>query len=122
VIWLIAAASTLVGTGLSGLLSLLPALHVYNVLGGIALGVFALQSYGVFLPPEVLVPLVTSLGVGGPCSTRSRPSCSWRSPGWADGCSVAGSGMRTPWIPPLNGAIPNPDERPVGGIGIGVLG
>jgi putative membrane protein len=63
-IWLIAAASTLVGTVLSGLLSLLPALHVYNVLGGIAIGVFALQSSGVVLPPEVLVPLVTSLVVG----------------------------------------------------------
>lgn len=63
-IWLIATASALVGTALSSLLSLLPALHVYNVLGGIALGVFALQSSGMVLPPEVLVPLVTSLVVG----------------------------------------------------------
>jgi putative membrane protein len=64
VIWLAAVASALVGTLLSCLLSLLPALHVYNVLGGIALGVFALQASGTTLPPEILLPLVTALVVG----------------------------------------------------------
>ncbi|MDZ4197875.1 MAG: tripartite tricarboxylate transporter permease [Kiritimatiellia bacterium] len=63
-IWVLAVASALAGTLLSSLLSLLPALHIYNVLGGIVLGGIALQGAGVSLPPEVLLPLVTSLIVG----------------------------------------------------------
>lgn len=63
-VWLWAAGAALAGTALSSLLSLLPALHVFNVLGGLVLGALALQRAGVNLPPEILLPLVTSLIVG----------------------------------------------------------
>lgn len=61
---LIALAATLTGTLVSALVSLLPGLHVYNLLGALLLGLYALQDAGRAIPPEVYLPLMTGLIVG----------------------------------------------------------
>ncbi len=56
--------SRIIGTLLSNVLSCLPALHAYNVLGGLLLLQYALIDHGIRLPPEVYVPFMTSMIVG----------------------------------------------------------
>ena len=43
---LMVLAATLVGTALSCVISILPALHAYNVLGAFVMGMFALTARG----------------------------------------------------------------------------
>ena len=57
-------ASTLVGTVLSSLLSILPGLHAYNVMGLLVLLILWVQSLGVVLPPEVYLPFMMGMIVG----------------------------------------------------------
>lgn len=58
---LIVIASVVVGTVFSGILAMLPGLHVYNVMGGIVVGLFYLADRGVALMPELYIPLFTSM-------------------------------------------------------------
>lgn len=60
----VAIVGTLAGVLLSAPLSLLPALHVYNVLGGWLLLAYSLQGAGALIPPEFSLPLMTGLVVG----------------------------------------------------------
>lgn len=52
---------TLAGTLLAGALSLLPGLHVYNVMGGFILLMFHAAERGVNVPPEVFIPFLSSM-------------------------------------------------------------
>lgn len=61
---LTALAAALAGALLSAPISLLPALHVYNLLGLLVVGLYALQDAGRAAPPEVYLPLMTGLIVG----------------------------------------------------------
>ncbi len=62
--FLLVLGSAVLGAAASSLLSLLPALHVFNVMGGLILGLLALNEAGVVLPPEVVLPAMTGLVVG----------------------------------------------------------
>jgi len=57
-------AATLAGTLVSAGISLLPALHAYNVLGGLVLGVYALGAQGTQVPSEWLLPFIAGLITG----------------------------------------------------------
>ncbi|MFH0954184.1 MAG: tripartite tricarboxylate transporter permease [Verrucomicrobiota bacterium] len=61
---LIVLASTLIGTVLSCCLSVLPALHAYNVLGGLVILITALQAHGLQVPPEWYLPFMAGMIVG----------------------------------------------------------
>ena len=61
---LMVLAATLVGTALSCVISILPALHAYNVLGAFVMGMFALTARGIELAPEVYLPFMVGMIVG----------------------------------------------------------
>lgn len=61
---LLVLASTVVGTVLSCLLSILPGLHAYNVVGLLILLVLWVQSLGSAVPPEVFLPFMIGMIVG----------------------------------------------------------
>lgn len=61
---LLVLVSTIVGTVLSCVLSCLPALHAYNVLGLLAMGLYAVQGHGVNVPPEAYLPFMAGMIVG----------------------------------------------------------
>jgi len=63
-LFFIVLVSVIVGTLLSTVLSCLPALHVYNVLGGLVMGMFALSAHGIDLPPEIYLPFMAGMIVG----------------------------------------------------------
>jgi len=73
IVGLVATAAALIGTLLSSLLALLPALHVYNVLGGLMLLLYAVQDAGYTVPPYLYLPLMTGLIVGW-CMLNTIPS------------------------------------------------
>jgi putative membrane protein len=56
--------STLIGTAFSCVLSILPALHAYNLLGLLAMGYYELAALGVSVPTEVYLPFTTGVIVG----------------------------------------------------------
>jgi putative membrane protein len=56
--------SAVVGTILSSVLSVLPALHAYNVLGLLAMGLFALEAHGIRVAPELYLPFMAGMVVG----------------------------------------------------------
>lgn len=56
--------STVVGTVLSCVLSVLPALHAYNVLGLMVLGLYALAARGIEVAPELYLPFMAGMIVG----------------------------------------------------------
>ncbi len=58
------AASALAGTVMSSVISLLPALHIYNLLGGLVLLLYGLQDTGFTIPPGIYLPFMTGLIVG----------------------------------------------------------
>lgn len=59
-----AAAAILAGTMLSGLLAILPGLHIYNVMGLAALYLYSLQGSGLAALPEIYIPFMISLVTG----------------------------------------------------------
>ena len=61
---IIVLTATIVGTVLSCLLAILPGLHVYNVMGALVLGYYAILNQGITLPPEVYLPFMAGLIVG----------------------------------------------------------
>jgi putative membrane protein len=61
---LLVLVSTIVGTVISAFLACLPALHAYNVLGGLVLLYGWLVSSGVAVPAEVYLPFATGMIVG----------------------------------------------------------
>lgn len=61
---LIVLLGTVIGTVLSSLLACLPGLHVYNVIGLLALLVYSLMDQGVSIPPEAYLPFMTGMIVG----------------------------------------------------------
>ena len=56
--------STVAGTAFSSVLSCLPALHAYNVLGGMVMGFYALGAHGIQVPAEVYLPFMAGIIVG----------------------------------------------------------
>ena len=52
------------GALVSALISWLPALHVYNILGLLMMGLYALPSHGATVPPEIILPFMIGLVVG----------------------------------------------------------
>lgn len=56
--------SVVAGTVLTSVLSCLPGLHVYNVMGALVLGILYLEGLGITIPPEVYVPAMTGMIVG----------------------------------------------------------
>ena len=56
--------SSLAGALLSSVFSCLPALHVYNVIGGLVLALFALGDAGIVVAPEIYLPFMSGLIVG----------------------------------------------------------
>jgi putative membrane protein len=61
---LTALGATLLGTALSCVISCLPALHAYNVLGAFVMGFFALSAKGISVAPEFYLPLMAGIIVG----------------------------------------------------------
>ncbi|OGV42580.1 MAG: hypothetical protein A2X46_04765 [Lentisphaerae bacterium GWF2_57_35] len=61
---LLVLVSTVVGTVLSSVLACLPGLHVYNVMGAMAMVFFALAERGISLPPEMVLPFMAGMIVG----------------------------------------------------------
>jgi len=61
---IIVILSTVVGAGISSLLSCVPGLHIYNVLGIMAIGIHVLGTCGVVVTPEVMIPFTASMIVG----------------------------------------------------------
>ena len=61
---LMVLGAAVLGAVLSSTISVLPALHAYNVLGGLAMGVYALMAKGIELPPEVVLPFMAGIIVG----------------------------------------------------------
>lgn len=57
-------ASAIIGTVLSCFLSVLPALHAYNVLGAMVLGLYALAERGMQVPAEMYLPFMAGMIVG----------------------------------------------------------
>ncbi len=53
--------ATIIGTVLAAVLSLLPGLHVYNVMGGVVILMYYLADRGVEVSPEIFVPFLTSM-------------------------------------------------------------
>ena len=62
--YLTALLSVLLGTGVACVLGCLPGLHIYNVMGGLVLGVIALAKAGFVVPPEWYLPAMTGMVVG----------------------------------------------------------
>lgn len=56
--------ATVVGTLLSSVISILPALHAYNVLGLLIMGAYALAERGVQVAPELYLPFMAGMVVG----------------------------------------------------------
>lgn len=56
--------ATLVGTALSCLISVLPALHAYNILGAMVMSVYWMEAHGIQPPPQVYLPLMAGVIVG----------------------------------------------------------
>ncbi len=61
---LLAVAAVLTGAVLSCFLAILPGLHVYNVMGLVAVLVYGLQEAGVSVAPEIYIPCMVGLVVG----------------------------------------------------------
>ncbi len=61
---LLVFGSAVLGTVLSSALSVLPALHAYNVLGLVAMGLFELHANGVNVAPEAYLPFMVGMVVG----------------------------------------------------------
>jgi putative membrane protein len=61
---LLVFGSAVVGAVLSCFLSILPALHAYNVLGAMVLGLYALASRGMEVPAELYLPFMAGMIVG----------------------------------------------------------
>jgi len=62
---LIVLASVVVGTILSSLLSILPGLHAYNIMGLLVMLIIsAEETLGVAIPPEVYLPFMMGMVVG----------------------------------------------------------
>ncbi len=61
---LLVLVSVVVGTLISSVLSCLPALHAYNVIGGLVLLAFGLEARGIEFPPEVILPFMVGMIVG----------------------------------------------------------
>jgi putative membrane protein len=61
---LIVIASVLVGTAGSCVLSCLPGLHVYNVMGLLVMFIYWLTDMGINLPPEAYLPFMAGMIVG----------------------------------------------------------
>ena len=61
---LLVFASAVVGAVLSSFLSILPALHAYNVLGAMVLGLYALAERGLQVPAEIYLPFMAGMIVG----------------------------------------------------------
>ena len=58
------AASVLAGTVLACFLAILPGLHIYNVMGLIALFLYSLHGSGIAAMPEVYIPFMFALVTG----------------------------------------------------------
>jgi len=56
--------AVLAGTVLSGFLAILPGLHIYNVMGLVAMLIYGLQDMGIAVNPEVYLPFMIGLVVG----------------------------------------------------------
>ncbi len=56
--------STLAGTAMAGVLACLPGLHVFNLMGLVALLILELQAAGMAVAPEIILPLMTGMIVG----------------------------------------------------------
>ena len=61
---LLVLISCVIGTVISSVLACLPALHSYNVLGGLVLGYYWLEEKGIEPPPEVFLPFMVGMIVG----------------------------------------------------------
>ncbi|HPG00184.1 MAG TPA: tripartite tricarboxylate transporter permease [Kiritimatiellia bacterium] len=61
---LMVLTAALVGTALSCLISVLPALHAYNILGALAVSVYWMEAHGINLPPQIFLPLMAGVIVG----------------------------------------------------------
>ncbi|MCE9615459.1 MAG: tripartite tricarboxylate transporter permease [Lentisphaerae bacterium] len=61
---LMVLAATLVGTVLSSVLSVLPGLHAYNVLGLLIMLILWVQSLGTAVPPDLYLPFMVGMIVG----------------------------------------------------------
>ncbi len=59
-----AIAAVLVGTILSCFLAILPGLHIYNVMGLVAMLIYWLQGMGIATAPEIYLPFMIGLVVG----------------------------------------------------------
>ncbi len=59
-----AALAVLAGTVLSCFLAILPGLHIYNVMGLVAMLIYWLQGMGIAVNPEVYLPFMIGLVVG----------------------------------------------------------
>lgn len=56
--------SCVIGTVISSVISCLPGLHIYNVMGAMVLGLLALETGGTMVPPEIFVPMMIGMVVG----------------------------------------------------------
>ena len=63
-VFFLVLGSAVAGALLSSLISILPALHVFNIMGGLFLGLIALRDAGLTVPPEAYIPMMTGLVVG----------------------------------------------------------
>lgn len=61
---LMVLGATVVGTLLSSVISVLPALHAYNVLGLLVMGTLALAERGIAVAPELYLPFSAGMIVG----------------------------------------------------------
>ncbi len=61
--WIVLLSAS-AGTVLSSVLACLPGLHVYNVMGGLVLGILALENTAWAIPVEVFLPAMTGMIVG----------------------------------------------------------
>ena len=55
--------SAVAGTLIASVISILPGLHIYNVMGGMVLGILALEKSGIAVSPELYIPAMTAMVV-----------------------------------------------------------
>lgn len=55
--------SAIAGTLIASVISILPGLHIYNVMGGMVLGILALEKSGIAVSPELYIPAMTAMVV-----------------------------------------------------------